>query len=84
MADIYHQELKNENSCQAFIVTNGILGCLLLLSALILCFLALRLQALLAGKYRQTNIDAITREKSHHISLGQCGISRYTGRTTLQ
>ncbi|XKL63385.1 hypothetical protein PGB90_005749 [Kerria lacca] len=82
--DIYHQEIATENSCHTFIVTSGILGCLLLLSALIMCFLAIRLQTTLTSKYRQTNMDTIARERSHKLSLGHLGIPGYTGRATLQ
>lgn len=84
LLDIYHQELTTEHSCHTFIVTSGVLGCLLLLSALVMCYLAIRLQTTLTSKYRQTNMDTIARERSHKLSLGHLGIPGYTGRATLQ
>ncbi|RZF48243.1 hypothetical protein LSTR_LSTR006210 [Laodelphax striatellus] len=79
--DLYHRTAAMENSCSTFLVISGALGCLLFCSAFIMCYLACRLQGVLATQRRRTGIDNLVRDHSRKHSLASTG---YTGRPTLQ
>lgn len=51
--DIYHgSPVTAENNCGTFLALSGVLGCLLFVAALILCYLTSRLQAAIGSKFR--------------------------------
>lgn len=77
--EFYHRTATMENSCSTFLVIAAILGCLLFLSAFIMCWLATRLHtALLGAASNNKNIDELVRESNRYSESG------YTGRATTQ
>lgn len=77
--EYYHKTNTNENSCSTFLVIAAVLGCLLFLSAFIMCWLALRLHtALMGGINEPKGIDQLIGERRHYNEKG------YTGRPTTQ
>lgn len=77
--DFYHRTAAMENSCSTFLVIAGILGCLLLFSAVIMCWLANKLHVALVGNTNsQKNFDELVRESRRYNESG------YTGRATTQ
>ncbi|XP_018325290.1 uncharacterized protein LOC108737109 [Agrilus planipennis] len=64
-----------ENSCSTFLATAGVLGCLLFLSAFVMCWLALRLHAVaICAENATKNVDGLCRDGRHYHEA--C----YTGR----
>lgn len=88
--DIYHgSPVAAENSCGTFLALSGVLGCLLFVAAMILCYLTSRLQAAIGSKYRsQQPQDSFAVAGSRlHSAAGQSkfpvsfgGSSAYSGR----
>ncbi|KAF2899862.1 hypothetical protein ILUMI_06324 [Ignelater luminosus] len=79
-SEFYHKTTTLENSCSTFLVIAGVLGCLLFLSAFIMCWLALRLHtALLGGVNGTKNIDQLVGNSGRHYHE-----TGYTGRPTTQ
>ncbi|CAH1372751.1 unnamed protein product, partial [Tenebrio molitor] len=77
--EFYHRTAAMESSCSTFLVIAAILGCLLFLSAFIMCWLASRLHSALVGTVNSNkNIDQLVRESRHFSESG------YTGRATTQ
>lgn len=77
--EFYHRNATIEGSCSTFLVVAAILGCLLFLSAFIMCWLASRLHSVLVGAANSNkNIDQLVRESRHYLDSG------YTGRATTQ
>lgn len=77
--EFYHRTTGAENSCGTFLVIAAILGCLLFLSAFIMCWLATRLHtALIGAANSNNNINELVRESSRYSESG------YTGRATTQ
>ncbi|XP_046659698.1 uncharacterized protein LOC124353753 [Homalodisca vitripennis] len=81
--DLYHHTVAMENSCSTFLVISGALGCLLFVSAFLMCYLASRLQSALAAAGHSLSIDAMVREHSRKHSFGSETMT-YTGRSILQ
>lgn len=78
--EFYHRTSAVEASCSTFLVIAAILGCLLFLSAFIMCWLASRLHSVLVGTVNTSkNIDQLVRESRNSYSE-----SGYTGRPTTQ
>lgn len=76
--EFYHRTAAMESSCSTFLAVAAILGCLLFLSAFVMCWLASRLHAALVGTVNTNkNIDELVRER-HYSDTG------YTGRATTQ
>ncbi|KAK4876521.1 hypothetical protein RN001_009027 [Aquatica leii] len=77
-SEFYHKTATLENSCSTFLVIAAILGCLLFLSAFVMCWLALRLHtALIGGFGGSRSIDQLVGEGKQYDS-------GYTGRPTTQ
>ncbi|XP_044736948.1 uncharacterized protein LOC123298913 [Chrysoperla carnea] len=76
--DLYHRTPVTENSCSTFLAISGVLGCLLFLSAAIMCWLASRLHVALLSNTPTKSIDQLVREHTRHDSIG------YTGRAMTQ
>lgn len=77
--DFYHRTAAMESSCGTFLVIAAILGCLLFLSAFIMCWLASRLHSVLIGAANNNkNIDQLVRDSRRFSENG------YTGRATTQ
>lgn len=75
--EFYHKTAAVEASCSTFLVIAAILGCLLFLSAFIMCWLASRLHSVLVGTVNTSkNIDQLVRESRSYSE------SSYTGRPT--
>nr|CAI5843263.1 unnamed protein product [Callosobruchus analis] len=78
--EFYHRTAAMESSCGTFLVIAAILGCLLFLSAFIMCWLASKLHSVLLGAaVENKNIDQFVRDRRYSDS--GCG---YTGRATTQ
>ncbi|XP_060849369.1 uncharacterized protein LOC132928595 [Rhopalosiphum padi] len=87
--DIYHgAAAASENNCGTFLALSGVLGCLLFVAAMILCYLTSRLQAAIGSKYRTAQQDAFGSGRLH-TGTGQpskfpvsyaSGSSVYSGR----
>uniref|UniRef100_A0A2S2P553 ZP domain-containing protein n=1 Tax=Schizaphis graminum TaxID=13262 RepID=A0A2S2P553_SCHGA len=87
--DIYHgAAATSENNCGTFLALSGVLGCLLFVAAMILCYLTSRLQAAIGSKYRTAQQDAFGSGRLH-TGTGQpskfpvsyaSGSSMYSGR----
>ncbi|XP_060535294.1 uncharacterized protein LOC132707445 [Cylas formicarius] len=68
-----------ESSCGTFLVIAAILGCLLFMSAFIMCWLASKLHSAIVGTAEShKNIEDLVREGRHY------GDACYTGRPTTQ
>ncbi|XP_044270928.1 uncharacterized protein LOC123015308 [Tribolium madens] len=77
--EFYHRTAAMESSCSTFLAVAAILGCLLFLSAFVMCWLASRLHSALIGTVNTSkNIDELVRESRHYSESG------YTGRATTQ
>lgn len=77
--DYYHKAAAMENSCSTFLLISAVLGCLLLFSAVIMCWLANKLHStLLSTSSSHKNIDELVRESRRYSESG------YTGRATTQ
>lgn len=77
--EFYHRTAAIESSCGTFLVIAAILGCLLFLSAFIMCWLASKLHHVLIGATNHNkNIDQLVREARSYSE------SSYTGRATTQ
>ncbi|EFA00531.2 uncharacterized protein LOC100142231 [Tribolium castaneum] len=77
--EFYHRTAAMESSCSTFLAVAAILGCLLFLSAFVMCWLASRLHSALVGTVNTNkNIDELVRESRHYSESG------YTGRATTQ
>ncbi|GJQ71196.1 hypothetical protein Trydic_g1093 [Trypoxylus dichotomus] len=76
--EFFHKSAALESSCSTFLVIATILGCLLFMSAFIMCWLASRLHAALIGSDGNKNIDQLVRESRHFSDSG------YTGRAMTQ
>lgn len=77
--EFYHRTAAMENSCSTFLVIAAILGCLLFLSAFIMCWLATRLHTALVGAAASSkNLDQLVRDSRCYSESG------YTGRATTQ
>lgn len=75
--EFYHKTTAVEASCSTFLVIAAILGCLLFLSAFIMCWLASRLHSVLVGTVSTSkSIDQLVRESRCYSE------SSYTGRPT--
>jgi len=89
-ADFYHSAANSlEGSCSTFLVIASVLGCLLFLSAFIMCYLVSRLHSALASPHRTRSIDQLVRDHKRKYSVGPGEIavvdtSGYTGRNTVQ
>jgi len=89
-ADFYHSATNSlEGSCSTFLVIASVLGCLLFLSAFIMCYLVSRLHSALASPHRTRSIDQLVRDHKRKYSVGPGEIavvdtSGYTGRNTVQ
>nr|CAH7727067.1 unnamed protein product [Callosobruchus chinensis] len=78
--EFYHRTAAMESSCGTFLVIAAILGCLLFLSAFIMCWLASKLHSVLLGAAVESkNMDQFVRDRRYSDS--GCG---YTGRATTQ
>lgn len=77
--EFFHKSAVVESSCSTFLVIAAILGCLLFLSAFIMCWLATRLHSALIGAvHTGKSIDQLVRESRNYTE------SCYTGRPTTQ
>lgn len=77
--EFFERTAAMENSCSTFLVVAAILGCLLFLSAFIMCWLASKLHTALVGAVNSNkNIDQLVRESRNFPEKG------YTGRATTQ
>ncbi|CAH0547448.1 unnamed protein product [Brassicogethes aeneus] len=76
--EFYHRTAAMESSCSTFLVIAAILGCLLFLSAFIMCWLATRLHTAILGAANNKSIDQLVRESRCYSESG------YTGRATTQ
>lgn len=77
--EFYHRTAAMESSCSTFLAIAAILGCLLFLSAFIMCWLASRLHSALVGAVNTgKNIDQLVRESRNFPETG------YTGRPITQ
>ncbi|XP_022907862.1 uncharacterized protein [Onthophagus taurus] len=78
-SEFFHKSAALESSCSTFLVIATILGCLLFMSAFVMCWLASRLHtALLGTNSEHKNIDQLVRESRHYKENG------YTGRAMTQ
>lgn len=78
-SEFYHRTTAIESSCGTFLVVAAILGCLLFLSAFVMCWLASRLHAtLITAANSSKNIDEFVRESRRYSESG------YTGRATTE
>ncbi|XP_021932550.1 uncharacterized protein LOC110836038 [Zootermopsis nevadensis] len=88
--DFYHNAANSmEGSCSTFLVIAAVLGCLLFLSAFIMCYLVSRLHAILASTNHTRSIDQLVRDHKQKYPVGPGDIaviekSGYTGRNTVQ
>ncbi|XP_023715402.1 uncharacterized protein LOC111868717 isoform X2 [Cryptotermes secundus] len=88
--DFYHSAANSlEGSCSTFLVIAAVLGCLLFLSAFIMCYLVSRLHSTLASTQHTRSIDQLVRDHKRKYSVGPSDIavvetSGYTGRNTVQ
>ncbi|KAJ9575805.1 hypothetical protein L9F63_007346, partial [Diploptera punctata] len=88
--DFYHTTTNTlEGSCSTFLVIAGVLGCLLFVSAFIMCYLVSRLHSTLAAPQRPRTIDQVVRDHKRKFSIapGEVPVidtSGYTGRNTVQ
>lgn len=84
--DIYHgTPIAAENNCGTFLALSGVLGCLLFVAALILCYLTSRLQAAIGSKFRTQNDSFGTGRlhpagQSSKFPVSFSGSSAYSGR----
>lgn len=77
--EFYHRSASVEGSCSTFLVIAAILGCLLFLSAFIMCWLATKLHSALIGAANNgKNLEQLVRESRNYSDTG------YTGRATTQ
>ncbi|XP_044767153.1 uncharacterized protein LOC123323025 isoform X2 [Coccinella septempunctata] len=77
--EFFHKSAVVETSCSTFLVIAAILGCLLFLSAFIMCWLATRLHSALIGAVNTgKSIDQLVRESRNYSE------SCYTGRPITQ
>lgn len=89
-ADFYHSATNSlEGSCSTFLVIASVLGCLLFLSAFIMCYLVSRLHSALASPHRTRSIDQLVRDhkRKYSVDPGDIAVvdtSGYTGRNTVQ
>ncbi|XP_076755167.1 uncharacterized protein LOC143425957 [Xylocopa sonorina] len=80
--DLYQQVAAGlENSCGSFLYVATSLGALLVLSALIMCYLATRLHNLSSAIPQNKSIDELVRDRTRKYSEPAPG---YTGRSTVQ
>ncbi|XP_075225337.1 uncharacterized protein LOC142326626 [Lycorma delicatula] len=84
--ELYHKSTTMEVTCTTFVTISGVLGCLLLVSASIMCYLACRLQRVITAQRRHSAIDQLVRDHSrkHSLISNSVSTSGYTGRPTLQ
>ncbi|GLV45873.1 uncharacterized protein CBL_11670 [Carabus blaptoides fortunei] len=82
--EFYHHTSALENSCNTFLTIAAILGCLLFLSALAMCWLATRLHAAVVGNVSEKSIDRLVRDHSRRFSSTGRDNTGYTGRATTQ
>lgn len=81
-----------ESSCGTFLAVSGVLGALLFLSALAMCWLAAKLHQAILGNHKGVSIDQLVRDassrryaSSHCTSTDVSSVaSGYTGRATTQ
>lgn len=75
-----------EGSCSTFLAIAGILGALLFISALIMCWLAARLHSAIVGAVRRhSHIDQFVREtQAKYCNSTSMSSNGYTGRATTQ
>lgn len=80
--DIYHgSPVTMENNCGTFLALSGVLGCLLFVAALILCYLTSRLQAAIGSKFRtQQDSFGAGRLQSSKFPVSFSSSSAYSGR----
>lgn len=86
--DIYHgSPVAAENNCGTFLALSGVLGCLLFVAAMILCYLTSRLQAAIGSKFRSQQDSFAVGSSRLHSAAGQSkfpvsfsGSSAYSGR----
>lgn len=87
--DIYHgSPVTSENNCGTFLALSGVLGCLLFVAAMILCYLTSRLQAAIGSKYRtqqdsfggRLNSGGCGGGQSSKFPISFSGSSAYSGR----
>jgi uncharacterized iron-regulated membrane protein len=89
-ADFYHSAANSlEGSCSTFLVIAAVLGCLLFLSAFIMCYLVSRLHSALASTHHTRSIDQLVQDhkRMYSVSPGDVAVvekSGYTGRNTVQ
>lgn len=88
--DIYHgTPVAAENNCGTFLALSGVLGCLLFVAALILCYLTSRLQAAIGSKFR-TQHDSFGTGRLHpagqssKFPVSFSSSSAYSGRLHWQ
>ncbi|XP_063235699.1 uncharacterized protein LOC134538366 [Bacillus rossius redtenbacheri] len=83
--DFYHRAPVLDGSCSTFLAISSVLGCLLLVSTFVMCYLASRLHSALGGRARAKTIDQVVRDH-HRKYLGDGGgdTGGYTGRNTVQ
>ncbi|XP_069702001.1 uncharacterized protein [Periplaneta americana] len=88
--DFYHSAPNSlEGSCSTFLVIAAVLGCLLFLSAFIMCYLVSRLHSALSSTHHARSIDQLVRDhkRKYSIAPGETPVtdtSGYTGRNTVQ
>lgn len=77
--DIYHgSPATADNGCGTFLALSGVLGCLLFVAAMILCYLTSRLQAAIGSKYRsQQEAFGSTRHHHHSAAAAAVGQSKF-------
>ncbi|XP_017783560.1 PREDICTED: uncharacterized protein LOC108567538 [Nicrophorus vespilloides] len=76
--EFYHRTAAIESSCNSFLAIAAILGCLLFMSAFVMCWLASRLHSTLVGAANtHKNLDQFVRD-ARNFEGG------YTGRATTQ
>ncbi|GLH09819.1 Uncharacterized protein GBIM_14865 [Gryllus bimaculatus] len=80
--DFYQESTMNENSCNAILAVTGVLGCIIFVAALVVCYLASRLHTLVAAPNHRKGIEEVVRDHSVFLHDGES--NRYTGRSTLQ
>ncbi|PSN32418.1 hypothetical protein C0J52_17544, partial [Blattella germanica] len=88
LSDFYHTAANTlEGSCSTFLVIAAVLGCLLFLSAFIMCYLVSRLHSALAPPQQTRTIDQVVRDHKRKYSIAPGEVidtSGYTGRNTVQ
>lgn len=75
--EFYHKAASLDGNCSSFLVIAAILGCLLFMSAFVMCWLATRLHTTLLGNGKLANIDQLVRESRGIDTV-------YMGRATTQ